>query len=237
MKTKILAIIPARGGSKGIPRKNIRLLAGKPLIAYSIEAALKSKYISRVIVSTEDEEIAEVAKIYGAEVIKRPEKLAKDKSPTIDVIKHVLETLEDNEKYAPNIIVLLQPTSPLRSTEDIDNAIKLFLKKDCESVVGVCEDIHLYWSFKIEDGYLKPVFGKKYLKIRRQELPRIYVPNGAIFVSTPRTLNRYESFYCDKTVPYVMPPERSVDIDNEEDFILAGILMRKLNRGIQDDAV
>jgi len=222
---KILAIIPARGGSKGIPRKNIRLLAGKPLIAYSIETALKSRYIDKVVVSTDDEEIAEIAKKYGAQVIKRPGKLARDKSPTLDTIKHVLETLEKNENYIPNIIILLQPTSPLRSTEDINNAIELFLNEDCESVVGVCENVNLYWSFRVEDGHMKPIFGKKYLKMRRQDLPRIYAPNGAIFVSTPQILNIYGGFYCDKTVPYVMPPERSVDIDNEEDFILAEILM------------
>lgn len=223
---KILAIIPARGKSKVIPRKNIRLLAGKPLIAYSIETALKSKYIDRVVVSTEDDEIADVAKIYGAKVIKRPEELARDDSPTIDVVFHALDVLK-LEDYNPDILVLLQPTSPLRTREDIDNAIKLFLEKDCESVVSVCESIHLYWSFKIEERYLKPVFDKKYLKMRRQDLPKLYLPNGAIFVTTPVILRMYNSFYCNKTLPYIMPTERSIDIDNEKDFILAEILMKK----------
>ena len=226
---KILAIIPARGGSKGIPRKNIRVLAGKPLIAYSIEAALKSKYINKVVVSTDDKEIAEVAKKYGAEVIKRPKELARDESPTIDAIFHVLDSLKD-ENYIPDMIILLQPTSPLRSIDDIDNAIGLFLNNDCEAVVGVREDIHLYWSFKIERSYLKPVFDKKYLKMGRQELPKLYLPNGAIFISTPTILRKYNGFYCNKTLPYIMPVERSIDIDDEKDFIFAEILIKKLRR-------
>jgi CMP-N-acetylneuraminic acid synthetase len=152
-KTNVIAIIPARGGSKGIPRKNIRLLAGKPLIAYTIEAAFTSK-MDKVIVSTEDEEIAEISKKYGAEVIERPKGLAKDETPTIDVIFHVLEILKA-KNYNPDIVVLLQPTSPLRNAEDIYNAIKLFLDSDCESVVSVCEVEHPpYWSFEIEEAYL-----------------------------------------------------------------------------------
>ena len=141
MKNKIIAIIPARGGSKGISRKNIKSLAGKPLIAYSIEAALKSKYINSVVVSTEDEEIAKISEKCGAEVIERPEELAKDEKPTIDVIFQVLEILR-MKNHTPDIVVLLQPTSPLRDTEDIDNAIELFLNGGCESVVSVCEVEH-----------------------------------------------------------------------------------------------
>ncbi len=221
-KPKILAIIPARGGSKGIPRKNIRLLSGKPLIAYSIETALQSKYIDTVVVSTEDEEIAEIARIYGAEVIMRPNELAKDDSPIMDTIFHVLETIKMNY----DIVVLLQPTSPLRNCIDINNAIELFLNKNCESVVGVTENLSLYWSFSIEEGYLKPIFGNKYLKNRRQDLPKTYVPNGAIFISTPITLQKYKSFYCQKTIPYIMPRERSVDIDDEVDFKLAELLIK-----------
>lgn len=223
---KIIAIIPARGGSRGIPRKNIRLLAGKPLIAYSIEAALKSGYIDRVVVSTEDKETAEISKRYGAEVIKRPEELAKDDTPTINVILDVLGTFKTDD-FETEVIVLLQPTSPLRNVHDIDNAIEVYLKNDCESVVSVCEAEHsLYWSFKIEDIYLKPIFNARYLKMRRQELPKVYIPNGAVFVSTPEKLRKHNSFYCPKTIPYIMLHERSVDIDNEIDFILAELLMR-----------
>jgi len=227
METKILAIIPARGGSKTIPRKNIKLLNGKPLIYYTIKESIKSKYLGRIIVSTEDKEISEISKKYGAEVIERPEELAKDETPTIDVIFHVLQVIKA-ENFEPEAVVLLQPTSPLRNAQDIDNAIELFLKNDCESVVSVCEVEHsLYWSFEIENRYLKPIFGGKYLNMRRQDLPKVYTPNGAIYVSTPEILRKYKSFYCSKTIPYIMPPERSVDIDNEIDFMLAELLMRK----------
>ena len=224
---EIVAIIPARGGSKGIPRKNIKQLFGKPLIVWTIEHGKKSRYIGRITVSTEDKEIAEISKKYGAEVIERPEELAKDETPTIDVIFHVLQVVKA-ENFEPGLVVLLQPTSPLRNAQDIDNAIELFLKNDCESVVSVCEVEHsLYWSFEIENRYLKPIFGGKYLNMRRQDLPKVYTPNGAIYVSTPEILRKYKSFYCSKTIPYIMPPERSVDIDNEIDFMLAELLMRK----------
>jgi len=223
---EIVAIIPARGGSKGIPRKNIKQLFGKPLIVWTIEHAKKSRYIGRITVSTEDKEISEISKKYGAEVIERPEELAKDETPTIDVIFHVLRVQAEN--FEPGLVVLLQPTSPLRNAQDIDNAIELFLKNDCESVVSVCEVEHsLYWSFEIENRYLKPIFGGKYLNMRRQDLSKVYTPNGAIYVSTPEILRKYKSFYCSKTIPYIMPPERSVDIDNEIDFMLAELLMRK----------
>ena len=229
MKSKILALISARGGSKGIPRKNIRLLAGKPLIAYSIEAALKSNYISKTIVSTEDGEIAEIAMGYGAEIIKRPEELAKDESPTIDAIFHALEVLKA-ENYNPDIIVLLQPTSPLRNVQDIENVIELFLKNNRESVVSVCEVEHSpYWSFKIEEGYLKSLFGDKYLRMRRQDLEKAYMPNGAIYSSTPQALYKHKSFYCNNTIPYIMPTRRSIDIDGEIDFMLAELLIKNMS--------
>ena len=222
-----LAIIPARGGSKGIPKKNIRLLAGKPLIAYTIEAALKSKYIDKVVASTEDEEIAEVSRKYGAEVIKRPEELARAESPTIDAIFHALEVLK-TENYTPDIVILLQPTSPLRNAKDIDNAVELFLDSDCGSVVSVCEVEHSpYWSFKIEKGHLKTLFEEEYGRMRRQDLPKVYSPNGAIYVSTPEILHNYKDFYCNYIIPYIMPIERSVDIDNEVDFMLAELLVKK----------
>lgn len=223
----ILGLIPARGGSKGLPRKNIKPLLGKPLIAWTIEQALASKYLDKVIVSTEDEEIAKISKKYGAEVIERPEKLAKDETPTVDVIFHVLEILK-MKNYNSDILVLLQPTSPLRNAEDIDNAIKLFFDSDCESVVSICKvEYPPYWSFKIEEIYLKPLFDKRYLRMTRQDLERTYIPNGAIYISTPQTLYKYKGFYCNYIIPYIMPIERSIDIDNEIDFMLAELLVKK----------
>jgi CMP-N-acetylneuraminic acid synthetase len=227
MKPKIVAIIPARGGSRGIPSKNIKRLFGEPLIAWTIKQAKKSGYLDEIIVSTEDEEIAEISRKYGAEIIKRPEELAKDESPTIDAVFHVLEILR-TENYNSNIVVLLQPTSPLRTAKDIDNAIELFLNSNYESVVSVCEIEHPpYWSFKIKGEYLEPLFGNEYLKMRRQDLHKTYMPNGAIYISTPQILYKYRSFYCEKTIPYIMPAERSIDIDTEIDFMLAELLMRK----------
>ncbi|MGB9979490.1 cytidylyltransferase domain-containing protein [Methanobacterium sp.] len=224
----ILAIIPARGGSKGVPRKNIKKIAGKPLIAYTIESAVESKHIDKVIVSTEDQEIAHISKEYGAEIIKRPEKLALDNSSTIDAIFHCLNYLKI-EKYMPDIVVLLQPTSPLRTTENIDESIEFFCKKDCESVISVCEFEHSpYWSLKIENHYLKPNFGDKYFKMRRQDLPTLYLPNGAIFISNPQNLMNYESFYSKKIMPYLMSPENSIDIDSELDFKIAETILKDL---------
>ena len=225
---KILAIIPARGGSKGIPRKNIKLLAGKPLIAYSIEAGLKSKYINKVVVSTEDEEIAEISKKYGAEVVKRPKELARDESPTIDAIKYTLKFLEF-EGYIPDIIILLQPTSPLRTVDDINKAIELFLNNDCESVVSVSEcKKSPYWSLKIEDGYIKPILGWDYfLNKRRQDLPKTYYLNGAIYITTVKDLFKYNGFFSQNTDPYIMPEIRSIDIDESIDLKFVEFLLCK----------
>lgn len=227
MTEKIIQIIPARGGSKGLPRKNIRLLAGKPLIVYSIEAALNSKYTGRIIVSTEDEEIAELSRHHGAEIIERPAELAKDEIPTIDVVLHVLEELR-SESYEPDIIVLLQPTSPLRSAQDIENALELYLDSDTECMVSVCEGEHSpYQSLTIEQGYLTPIFEEKYFTARRQDLPLIYRPNGAIYITTPGALYNDKTFYGPNILPYIMPPERSIDIDCEMDLIYAELLIRK----------
>ena len=137
---KIIAIIPARGGSKGVPRKNIKLLNGKPLISYSIRAALKSKFIDRVIVSTDDKEIAEIAKRYKAEVpYLRPAELAQDTSPTLPVLQHAVKYLEEKENYKTDLIVLLQPTTPLILASDIDSAIKQLIKTKTNSCVSICE--------------------------------------------------------------------------------------------------
>jgi len=227
----ILAIVPARGGSKGIPGKNIKLLYGKPLIAYSIESAFKSQLINRIIVSTDYVRIAEISKNYNSEVIIRPNEISRDDSLTVDTISHVLNTLK-KEGYFPDIVVLLQPTSPLRTPKDVDNAINLFIKnKDkCDSVVSVCEFEHSpYWALKIKNDYLTPIFSQEYLRKRRQELPISYIPNGAIFVSSPDKIRKYKSFYCPKTIPYIMPFDRSIDIDSALDFKLVELLLEEKN--------
>ncbi len=233
-RKKIIAIIPARGGSKGLPGKNIKLLAGKPLIAWTIERALKSKYLDRVIVSTDDKEIAEVSKKYGAEVIERPKKLATDKAKTIDVVSHVLGVLK-KEHYVPDIAVLLQPTSPLRVTDDIDESILMFLKNKCDSVISFYESSFPLQGFKMEKKYLKPILGNKYLKTRRQDLPKTYLPNGALYVFTPRDLLKYKTFYPEKILPYIMPSDRSIDIDHEIDLKLAELIIKSAGKNLKND--
>ncbi len=224
----ILTIIPARGGSKGVPRKNIKLIDGKPLIAHSIESAIKSKLINKIVVSTDNTIIAQISKKYNAEILMRPKKLAKDDSLTIDVITHTLDSLKKEKGFIADLLVLLQPTSPLRTSKDIDNAIKLFLDNYCDSIISVSELEHSpYWSLKLKNSYLKPNFGKEYFKKRRQDLPTLYSPNGAIFISTPQYLKKHKTFYSEKTIPYIMPAERSIDIDTELDFKLAEILLRE----------
>ncbi|MHA2287928.1 MAG: acylneuraminate cytidylyltransferase family protein [Promethearchaeota archaeon] len=224
---KILAIIPARGGSKRIRNKNLVDLCNKPLISYSILAAKSSKYIDRTIVSTDEESIAEVSETYGAEVLKRPRNLALDDTPTIDVVLHALSAL--NEKnYTPSLIVLLQPTSPLRTTNDIDNAITLFLNGNSETLISVCESEHSpFWSLKIKDGYLEPIFGKKYFNKRSQDLEKVFRPNGAIYITKPEIINKYKSFYTENIVSFIMPSERSIDIDDEIDLMLAELILKK----------
>lgn len=231
----ILAVVPARGGSKGIPKKNIKVLAGKPLIAYTIEAA-KSKFINKVVVSTDDNEIAHISKQYDAEVIKRPNNLARDDSQTIDAVNHVITTLEE-DRYFPDIVVLLQPTSPLRTQKNVDDAIKLFIKNKgkCDSLVSVCEFEHSpYWSLKVEDGYLKPNFGNNYFKMRRQDLPKLYMPNGSIFISTKQILLTSKSFYKGNIIPYSMKTEESIDIDTMLDFKLAEIMLKNAEMENED---
>ena len=222
----IFAIIPARGGSKGIVGKNIKPLNGKPLICHTIKESLKSRYSDRVFVSTDDTSIAKISKKCGAEIIDRPDELARDESPTIDAIFHAVDTIEDTSNQ--DIIILLQPTSPLRNAADIDAALDIFMKTDCDSVISMCKVEHSpYWCFKYEGDKFKPLFGNKGLKMRRQELLDVYRPNGAIYITTIKNLYKNNGFYCDQIVPYIMPAERSIDIDEEIDFKFAELLIQE----------
>ena len=219
-QNKILALIPARGGSKGVPRKNIRLLGGKPLLAWTIDAAKKSKYIDRIILSSEDEEIISVAKNYGCDVpFVRPAELAGDNAPGIAPVLHALHTL--NEQY--DYLVLLQPTSPFRSTEDIDEAIRRCIENKVDACVSVTEtEKHPAWMFYLTDSeYLTPVLGTADEKMatHRQQLKPVYALNGAVYVIHIPTLLKHEQFIIPKrTLSYPMPKERSLDIDTEFDF-------------------
>ena len=218
---KFISIIPARGGSKRLKRKNIKMLAGKPLISYTIIESLKSERIDIVIVSTEDSEIAHISKDYGAEIIKRPDNLSRDDTPTIDVVFHIIEQIKADIDE-PLAIVLLQPTSPLRVVEDINTCIDLFLNNKCESLVSVCKVSHpINWFFRIDGDYLNPLFNKNILKKFTHDYNSFYQLNGAIYIIEPKTLQKYKSFICKNTIPYIMSFERSVDIDNELDLKLA----------------
>ena len=230
---KVLAIIPARGGSKGLPGKNIKELCGKPLIAWSIEAAKACSNIDRVVASTDDEDIAKVAKKYGAEVpFMRPAELASDTASTIDVIFHAINWLKEHQDYRSEYILLLQPTSPLRSGEDIDGAIQMLKDKDVRAVVSVCEtDHHPWWSNTLpENGNMKDFLRPGILNKRRQSLPVFYRLNGAIYLADTDYLHKCNGFFGPETFAYKMAESRTVDIDSDLDFKLAALLLEEKNR-------
>lgn len=227
-RKNILGLIPARGGSKRLPGKNIRPLLGKPLIAWTIEQALASKYLDRVIVSTDSEEIAEISKKYGAEVpFMRPKELATDDTKSVDVVLHALKYFEEIENYSPDIVVLLQPTSPLRTREDIDKAIEIFCRNRCKSLISVYEaPNHYLWLFEVKDEFLKPL-DCLHSRLNSNVLPKLYVPNGAIYIAEVETLKTCKTFYIEELSYYVMPYERSIDIDIELEFDIAENIIKK----------
>ena len=236
MEFSCLVIIPARGGSKGVPRKNIRLLAGKPLIAWTIETALACSILDRVIVSTDDTEIAQISRKCGAEVpFTRPVALAQDDTPDIPVFQHALSWLDEHEGYQPDVIVWLRPTAPLRTVEDIEAAIRILRETSADCVRSVCAvEHHPYWMKKLVDGRLLSLIEsmderRYYL---RQSLPPVYRLNGAVDVVWRRRVS--ETREAGKLFwgwgdmrGYVMPVERSVDLDSELDFALAELLMQR----------
>lgn len=214
---RILAIIPARSGSVGVPGKNIRMVAGKPLLAWTIEAALHSRYLDRVIISTDTQEIAHVASSFGCEVpFLRPAEIARSETPSSAVVLHALEWFADYD-----LIMLLQPTSPLRTTADIDAALDALLESQSTSCIGVCEaHPHPNWMKTIdESGMLQP-FLPAPIADRRQDLPPVYGINGAVYVASVAEYKAVASFQTARTQAYVMPAERSLEIDNEFDLFL-----------------
>ena len=228
----VLAIIPARGGSKGLPGKNIKELCGKPLIAWSIETAKACSNVDRIVVSTDDRKIAEIAKKYGAEVpFMRPAELATDTASTIDVIFHTTEWLKKHEDFQPAYILLLQPTSPLRTVKDIEGAIQILKAKDARAVVSVCEtDHHPWWSNTLpEDGNMRNFLKPEILNKRRQDLPVFYRLNGAIYLAETSYLYENNGFFGPETFAYKMPKEHSVDIDSNVDLKLAQVLLDEEN--------
>lgn len=218
----VLAIIPARGGSKGVPRKNIRELAGKPLIAWTIKEANKSCYIDRIVVSTDDQEIADTAVQWGGEVpFLRPADLARDDTPGIAPVIHMLATIQP----AYDLVVLLQPTSPLRTVEDIDGAISSMIQQKAKACVSVAEpDKSPYWMYTLSSfGKLVPLLEGNYAC--RQDIPPVYALNGAVYVAESNWLQKKQNFVTDETVVYIMPKERSMDIDTETDLAITTIIL------------
>jgi len=226
-QVRILGLIPARGGSKRLPRKNVLPLAGKPLIAWSIGAALASERLSRVIVSTDDEEIATVARTHGADVpFLRPAALASDTASTLEVLLHALGVLAgQGEQF--DYLALLQATSPLRQAADIDSAVSLLLKRQADAVISVCENGHPpEWSNTLPaDGSLSGFFRPGIRSTRSQDLPTSYRLNGAIYLFDCKRLLESKSLDMDDNAyAYIMPRERSIDIDTALDFRIAEVM-------------
>ena len=228
----IIAIIPARGGSKGLPKKNIKELDGKPLIAYTIEVAEQSRIFDRIIVSTDDKEIAEVAKKYGAEVpFIRPAELATDSADAMDVVIHALKWFK-NKGEDFDYVMKLQPTSPLRTEQDIINSMDLIIQKDGDSIISVSEcEHHPFWSNTLGlDLKMNHFINKEIRKKKRQKLPIYYRLNGAIFLSKTDKLITTKEWYGENSYGYIMDSKRAIDIDSEFDFDIATFLIKKRSR-------
>jgi CMP-N,N'-diacetyllegionaminic acid synthase len=229
----ILALVVARGGSRSIPRKNLVPLAGKPLIAWTIEAARQVPATSRVVVSTDDDEIAAAARTFGAETpFSRPRELALDSTPTMPVVLHALGWLEEHEGYSPERVLLLQPTSPLRAAEDIAGAIALAAERDADSVVSVTPATHHPHLLRriTTEGWLEDLAAHPPVD-RRQDLDAVYALNGAIYLARREHLVRHRSFYATRTHAFVMPQERSIDVDTPWDLELCDLILRRRRLG------
>lgn len=221
----ILGLIPARGGSKGVKRKNIKLLNGKPLIVYSIEEALKSTYINKIVVSTDDPEIANISIKYKAEIpFIRPKKLAKDHTPDFPVIEHALLWF-DNHNWKVDYIVFLRPTNPFRTASEIDKAIEKILGTDFDSVRGISKAVYSpYWMKRIVGNRLIPFIETGYEGTRRQDLPDVYQGNGTVEVIKRKTILEKKSMYGEKIGFILMDDIATVDIDSEINFKIAEVL-------------
>ncbi len=219
---KILTVIPARGGSKRIPKKNIKNFCGKPLIAWTIEHAIKAKFLNKIIVSTDDSQIAEISKYYGADIpFMRPKKLSCDQTPSIDVILDILHFMEGYDW-----LLLLQPTSPLRNNFDIDNMIKFCCEKNSMSCVSVSLTTNKISNIYTIDS--KNLISKLDIKVNEIDNSSLYQLNGAIYFSNIKWLKKNKSFITNETLAYLMPQERSIDIDTNFDWKLATCLMGHL---------
>jgi len=223
----VLAIIPARGGSKGVPRKNLKLLGNKPLIAHTIETALKCEAITHLITTSDDDEILQLAESYGSMIIKRPPELAMDETKMPPVVTHVIESMrEQSVEY--DTIILLQPTCPFRLAEDIDEALGMIENGHTDSVISVCEvgDHHPARMYQINEGGLN-AFMPEWEKENRQNLPNLYHRNGVIYALKRALFEEKQTFFIDNSKPLVIPSERAINIDEPFDFTIAELLANK----------
>jgi CMP-N-acetylneuraminic acid synthetase len=221
-----LAIIPARGGSKRLPNKNILPLAGKPMLLWTVESAMQSKYLDEIILSTDSDDIIKVVENYKIKTIKRPLELASDNAKTVDAVKHVIENID--KKY--DFIVLLQPTSPLRTSKHIDKAIEQLIKLNADAVISVTEVDHSpLWCNILPESLSMENFISEDIKHKRsQELPKFYRLNGAIYICKTEKLIEENTFFLKKNVyAYIMDKKSSIDIDEELDFKLAEIILKE----------
>lgn len=235
---KVLAVIPARGGSKGLPRKNIKKLIDKPLVAWPISAALNSSYVDKVVVTTDDIEIANVAERYGACVpFLRPAKLASDNAPSSAAISHVINHLEDKQEFY-DYIVLLEPTSPLTEGFDIDKALSMLVESKMDSIVGISEVESSHPEFCIEmqlNNTITPYQKKSFdAPKRRQDLTPLYYLDGSLYISKVKAYKNNETFYHDKTMGYLSEYWKGVEIDTLFDFLVVETIMnnKKLFKSI-----
>lgn len=229
----ILGVITARGGSKGIPGKNIKPLGNKPLIAYTIEAAKKSKLITHLIVSTDDEKIIAVAKNYGAEApFVRPKELAEDKTPHLPVMQHAISFMEDKLGGKFDYAVILQPTSPFRLPEDLDETIQKLIDSGADSAVSLVEieKEHPVKAKKLEGEKILPYYISETEGVRRQDLPRAYRRSGAVYAMRRDLLMKQNSCYGDYSVGHIVPKERFIDIDEPLDWIVAEYMLEDLKK-------
>tara|TARA_B100000676_G_scaffold98139_1_gene98148 strand:- start:6582 stop:7283 length:702 start_codon:yes stop_codon:yes gene_type:complete len=224
----VLGLIMARGGSKGLPRKNLRQIGGKPMIAWTVEAGKQSQCIDRLILSSDDEEIIDTARKLECEIpFIRPENLATDDASPLEVIRHAIEALPEKYDY----LVLLQPTSPLRIASDIDKCIELCDKKNAPACVTITESEKTpYWMYELQKDYrIRPVLSGTERVLRRQDLPKTYALNGAVFVARSDWIICQKDFLGSDTIGFKMPRVRSIDIDSEIDLVIANAILKEKN--------
>ena len=233
MGKQIVAIIPARGGSKRVPRKNLLPLRGKSLIAHTIEHAKRSTLINRIIVSTDDDEISAAAVQYGAEVIKRPPELSGDTASSEAALLHVVDWLAEKENYKPDVLVFLQCTSPIRDEKDVDNAIGVFLESGADSLFSACRFKKYIWQ--VRDGEASPLNYDYRHRWREQDFPHQVLENGSIFVFKTSLLKERNNRLGGKIVVYEMDELSSIQIDSEEDLMLCKCIMDMREKGCGHD--